>query len=353
MEEIQCICLKSFGGLSSIQVETREFNALLADDEVIVRVEACGVNFADIYTRLGLMPDISLPTVIGLEASGVIEAVGPRVLDLKVGDRVLIHTGNHGLFQEKLKVQSRFCTVLPPGIGLQEALVLCINYLTAYFSLLKVGNLREGESVLITSAGGGVGIAAVQLARTVKNVNIAGISSIHKHDFLKEMGVKQCVSASQDFNETVNALNAIKPNGFDLILDTYGGEASSMLHRLLKPLGRRIIIGASSFIISNSIDKDALTKTSGSIQIIQLIMENTGVHGFNLTTLLDKSPSEYKKAMDFLINLYKQQKIVPIIDSVFTFNEVTEAQKRLTDRQNIGKIILVPNKLQLAKIINI
>ncbi|KAK2716808.1 hypothetical protein QYM36_007077, partial [Artemia franciscana] len=136
-----------------MQVETREFNALLADDEVIVRVEACGVNFADIYTRLGLMPDISLPTVIGLEASGVIEAVGPRVLDLKVGDRVLIHTGNHGLFQEKLKVQSRFCTVLPPGIGLQEALVLCINYLTAYFSLLKVGNLREGESVLITSAG--------------------------------------------------------------------------------------------------------------------------------------------------------------------------------------------------------
>ncbi|KAK2716617.1 hypothetical protein QYM36_006930, partial [Artemia franciscana] len=98
------------------------------------------------------------------------------------------------------------------------------------------------QTRFLERCGSGVGIAAVQLARTVKNVNIAGISSIHKHDFLKEMGVKQCVSASQDFNETVNALNAIKPNGFDLILDTYGGEASSMLHRLLKPLGRRIII---------------------------------------------------------------------------------------------------------------
>jgi NADPH2:quinone reductase len=72
----------------------------------------------------------------------------------QVGDKVLVHTGNHGLFQEKLKVQSCFCTALPPEIGLQEALVLCINYLTAYFSLLKVGNLKEGESVLLTSAGG-------------------------------------------------------------------------------------------------------------------------------------------------------------------------------------------------------
>lgn len=137
------------------------------DTQVHVQVQACGVNFADIYTCQGLHRETNPPFVMGLECAGVIIHTGSQSNNLQVGDRVLVHTGCPGLHQEVVCVEALDCFVIPDKMKWEEAAALPVNYLTAYFCLADLGNLRNGQTVLIPSAGGGVGWAATQLARMV------------------------------------------------------------------------------------------------------------------------------------------------------------------------------------------
>src|SRR5580704_13936184 len=167
------------------------------EGSVRVRVRAVGINFADLMARVGLYPDApKIPCVVGYEVSGTVDQVGRGVTGLHEGDRVFAMP-KFGGYTDTLVVPRSSVFKMPEKMTFEEAAALPVVYLTAHHAMLFTGNLREGSSVLIHSAAGGVGVAAVQLARSRQCV-IFGTASPGKHDFLRELGVQHPIDSGGD-----------------------------------------------------------------------------------------------------------------------------------------------------------
>ncbi|MEO8875392.1 MAG: alcohol dehydrogenase catalytic domain-containing protein, partial [Polyangiaceae bacterium] len=155
--------------------------------EVRIRVKASGINFADLMARVGLYPDAPpLPAVVGYEVSGTIDQVGEGVSGLSIGDRVLAMC-KFGGYSDVVVVTASQAVKMPEKMSFEEGAALPVVYVTAYDMMLFNGHLRPGSTVFIHSAAGGVGIAAIQIAKT-RNCTIIGTASTSKHDFLREHG---------------------------------------------------------------------------------------------------------------------------------------------------------------------
>jgi len=152
--QVSSVVLTDYGGCEKIQVRGTLHPKLENQCQVIVEVKASGLNFADIYMRQGLTRETSPPFIMGLECSGIITEVGLEVTKLKKRDRVLVHTGKHGLHSETVCVEAEDCFLIPEEMSWEDAAAFPINYLTAYFCLFDIGNLRSRQTVLIPSAAG-------------------------------------------------------------------------------------------------------------------------------------------------------------------------------------------------------
>lgn len=214
--------------------------------EVLVRVKAAGINFADIFARLGLYPDAPTPPFTpGLEVSGEIEKVGPDVDGGRLGQAVMAFVKSGG-YAEKISVPAECAVPVPPGMDFQQAAALPVNYLTAYHMLFYQGSIRRGERVLIHAAAGGVGLAAVEVAK-LAGAEIYGTASPSKFDFLRTWGVHHPIDYhTLDFEEEIRRLT--HGEGVDIVLDAVGGESFAKSYRLLKPAGRLMIYGFSASI---------------------------------------------------------------------------------------------------------
>src|SRR5882762_4759143 len=156
-----------------------------AEGEVRIAVRAAGVNFADVLARIGLYPDAPKPpVVVGYEVSGVVDAIGPGVTTHREGDRVVALT-RFGGYADRVVVPALFAFPIPDGLDYTTAAAIPVNYLTALIALYRMANVTAGETVLIHGAGGGVGIAATQLAR-LRGARIIGTASATKHDAIRE-----------------------------------------------------------------------------------------------------------------------------------------------------------------------
>src|SRR5271165_5058810 len=170
--------------------------------EIRVRVAAAGINFADLMARVGLYPDApKIPCVIGYEASGTVDAVGTGVTDLHPGDRVLAMP-HFGGYTDTLVVPAEQAFRMPEKMTFEEGAALPVVYLTAYNMMLFTGTTRPGSTILIHSAAGGVGLAAIQIART-RNCTIFGTASPGKHDFLRKQGVQHPLDSNADYDAAV------------------------------------------------------------------------------------------------------------------------------------------------------
>ena len=166
--------------------------------QVRVRVSASGINFADLMARVGLYPDApKLPCVVGYEVSGIVDQIGAGVSGLAVGDRVLAMC-KFGGYSDVVVVPDPQIVKMPPQMTFEEGAALPVVYVTAYNMMLFTGNLRPGSSVLIHSAAGGVGLAAIQIAKT-RGCKILGIASASKHDFLREQGCQHPIDSGGDY----------------------------------------------------------------------------------------------------------------------------------------------------------
>ncbi|KAI1896448.1 hypothetical protein AGOR_G00094900 [Albula goreensis] len=338
----RALVLSGYGGYDKVKLQVKKGMPTLKNGEVLVRVKACGLNFADLLARQGLYDRLPSPPVsLGMECSGVIEALGEEVTDRKVGDNVLV-LNRCGLWQEVVAVPASRTFAMPEGMSFEEAAAIPVNYITAYMMLFDFGNLRPNQSVLVHMAAGGVGIAATQLCKTVKDVTVFGTASASKHEAINQGGVTHPIDyRTQDY---VSEIRKISPKGLDIILDPLGGSDTHKAFNLLKPMGKLITYGTANMLTGQKKNLLAVAKTwynQFSTNAGSLIHANKSVCGFHLG-YLDGEYELIAQVVAKLLELYSQGKIKPRVDSTYHFEQVGDAMRRMQERNNIGKVILLP-----------
>ncbi|KAM3859952.1 synaptic vesicle membrane protein VAT-1 homolog [Diretmus argenteus] len=337
----RALVLTGYGGYDRVKLQVKSGPPHLDAGQVLVRVKACGLNFAELLGRQGLYELLPPPPVtMGMEASGVVEAVGADVKERKVGDRVIV-LSRSGLWQEVVAVPADHTFLMPEAMSFEEGAALPVNYLTAYMMLFEMANIRPGKSVLIHMAAGGVGIAATQLCQTVQDVTVFGTASACKHETIVQGGVTHPIDyRTKDY---VDEIRKISPTGLDVVLDPLGGSDTQKGYSLLKPMGTLVVFGAANCVTGQKKNLLAMAKTwynQLSITTQKLMQANKSVCGFHLGYITQEHL--ILSTMTTLLELYCQGKIKPHIDSRFHFEEVGDAMRRMQERQNIGKVILLP-----------
>ncbi|XP_056135217.1 synaptic vesicle membrane protein VAT-1 homolog-like [Lampris incognitus] len=339
-KEMRAVVLTGFGGLNKVRLSRRNMPEP-QDGEAKIRVKACGLNFLDLMVRQGTIENPPKPPLVpGFECSGIIESLGENTEGFEIGDRVIALV-NYNAWAEVVCTPVDFVYKMPGEMTFPEAAAFSLNFAAAYMMLFEIASLREGMSVLVHSAGGGVGQAVAQLCSTVPDVTVFGIASSFKH-----AAIRDTVSHLFDRNvDYVQEVRKISPEGVDIVLDCLCGENTSKGLGLLKPLGTYILYGASNFVTGETKSFFSFAKSWWQVEKvnpIKLYEENKVIAGFSLLNLLFKQGrcSHVKTVMEKLLLLYKQKKIKPLVDSLWALEEVKEAMQRIHDRGNIGKLIL-------------
>jgi NADPH:quinone reductase-like Zn-dependent oxidoreductase len=310
--------------------------------QVRVRVKAAGLNFADVMARLGLYPDAPRPpAVLGYEVAGVVDAAGEGVVTPAPGARVLalVRFGGHA---EAVVVPADQALPLPDGMTFEEGAALPVTYLTAYHALFGVGHLRPGQSVLVHMAAGGVGIAVLQLARTVPGVTVLGTASASKHAAIRSEGCTHPIDRSIDYEAEVRRLTGGR--GVDLVLDPLGGADWRKGYRLLAPAGLLVAYGFANLATG---ERRSLLRVLSRLLAaprfspLSLMGDNRGVAGVNLGRLWGET-ALLRAHLEALLDLYRRGAIRPRIDSTFPLERAADAHRRLQGRLNVGKVLLVP-----------
>jgi synaptic vesicle membrane protein VAT-1 len=313
-------------------------------DEVRIRVEASGVNFADIVGRVGLYPDLPpIPVVPGYEVSGRIDRAGADVDTSWIGRDVLAMT-RFGGYADVICVPVQQIFTRPPGMSALEAAALPVNYFTAWQLVVVMGGLKPGETVLVHSAGGGVGIAATQIAKHI-GATVIGTASATKHAELRALGVDHLIDyRTEDFE--VRAREMTDGRGVELILDAIGGDSLRKGYRLLTPTGRLGMFGISSAVTRKErhvLDMLRMLARTPWFQFnpMSLISANKGVFGVNLGHLWGEI-DRIRGWGEQVLGLWTQGAIKPKIAQSFKFDKAADAHHFIQDRKNIGKVLLVP-----------
>lgn len=310
--------------------------------QVRIRVRAAGINFADLMARTGMYPDAPpIPCVVGYEVSGVIDQVGPGVSGLSIGDRVLAMP-HFGGYSDTIVIPASQVFRMPDKMSFEEGAALPVVYLTAHHMMLFVGNLRKDMRVLIHSAAGGVGLAAIDLARA-HGCEIFGTASPAKHGFLRERGCQHPLDSGQDLTAQVRAL--IGPqSGVDLVLDPVGGKSFAESYRLLREAGRLVCFGVSS--ISQGKSRSVASAINMFLRTsryspLNLMDDNKSVQGVNMGHLFSRLDL-LRPQFEALIAMYERGEIRPFVDRSFSFAEAAAAHHYLHDRKAKGKLVLIP-----------
>jgi NADPH:quinone reductase-like Zn-dependent oxidoreductase len=312
------------------------------DDEVVIRVRAAGLNFADILARQGLYPDgPPKPCVMGYEVSGVVDSVGKNVNRSFVGKSVVAMT-RFGGQSEMIAVKATQMFEKPEKLTFEQAAAIPVNYLTAYALLVVMGSLHEGESVLIHNAGGGVGLAALDIAKKIGAVTY-GTASQGKHKFLTDRGLDHPIDyRNQDWQPQLMQLT--NGRGVDLIVDPIGGAHWKKSYNALRHTGRLGMFGVSTASANGISGKLKMLKAVVQMprfHPLGLLNKNRGVFGLNLGHMWHE-PEKVALWMRDILRGVDEEWINPHVDQAFAFDDVGKAHRRLEERKNIGKVVLVP-----------
>jgi NADPH:quinone reductase-like Zn-dependent oxidoreductase len=313
--------------------------------EVLIRVKAIGVNFADLLQRMGLYPGAPKPPFVpGLEIAGVVEKVseGPRQAEgeqLQPGDAVTAVT-HFNAYAEWIVLPAKQVYKLPPGMRFEEGAAIPVNYMTAYHSMFVMGNLQPGDRILVHGAAGGVGIAAVQLAKA-RGLVIFGTAGPTKQEFLRKMGVDHAIDYEK--SDFVDVVQKFAPDGIEMVMDPIGGKSLARGQQCLGPTGRLVAFGLSE-AAGTSGRRNLLAGAKALMQTprfhpLKLMSENLAVIGVNLGRL-DSRGSLLRHEMVEIVRLYVEGKIKPVLAKTFPLDQAALAHQFIHDRKNIGKVIL-------------
>lgn len=297
--------------------------------EVRVAVGAAGINYADLLQSYGSYGDGSsmpLPFRPGLEFAGAVQAVGSEVARWKVGDRVM---GLHmGCFAEEVVVPEGQLQAIPAGWSDAQAASYQIHWLTAHACLCQLGQLQPGQTVLIHAAAGGVGLAAVALARHLGATVVGAASSEAKLAVATEAGMHHGIDTSRD-DLAQRGRELTGKRGFDLILEMVGGEVFDTNVRLTRPFGRLIVYGSASM-------------KKASVDNLRLIFRPIQVIGYHLMQMRVKRPDLWAEQQEQVAALIEAGAITPRPGKVWPMAEAADAYRAMESRQTTGKQVLVP-----------
>jgi NADPH2:quinone reductase len=277
--------------------------------EVLVRVRAAGINFLDVLIRRGRYPQMpELPAVLGYELSGELED-GARVM-------AMVTTGGYA---ELAAVPRASLVPLPDGASFAEGAGFVLTFLTAWVPLTRQVRLGEGQTVLVHAAAGGVGTAAIQVARALGARVVAAVGSPEKLELCRELGAEEAYV----YDELPDDLRV------DVVVDPVGGELFEAAVPRLRPLGTVVAIGYAGGLWPE-------------LQPAQLVGRNVGVQGVYIGRLLRHAPDVIAAATRELLELWSSRRIRPVVGSEFPLAEVEQAHELVESRRSVGKVVLVP-----------
>ena len=329
------------GGIDVLKVQEKP-DPEPRESQVVIRVRAAGLNFADILSRQGLYPDSPpKPCAMGYEVSGVVEAAGNGVNSSLIGKSVVAMT-RFGGQSELVAVKATQMFEKPEQLTFEQAAAIPVNYLTAYALLVVMGSLHAGESVLIHNAGGGVGLAALDIAKKI-GAETYGTASPGKHKFLAERGLDHAIDyRKQDWLPVLQQLT--NGRGVDLVIDPIGGAHWKKSYAALRHTGRLGMFGVSTVSANGFAGKLNMLKLlfqTPRFHPFRLINKNRGVFGLNLGHMWHE-PEKVAVWMRDILRGVEEGWINPHVDQAFTFAEAGKAHRYLEERKNIGKVVLVP-----------
>ncbi len=334
---MRAVVITKHGPPSVLKVQDRPDPPSPSAGQVRISVRAAGVNFADHLARVGLYPDApKVPSVVGYEVAGTIEAVGDGVDPARVGERVLAGT-RFGGYAEIVNAAADDTVVLPESMSFEQGAAVPVNYATAWAALHGYGSLRTGERVLVHAAAGGVGIAAVQLAKAAGAI-VDGTASPSKHSQLAALGIDRAIDYRRD-----GWWKGLEP--YDIVLDALGGTSLRRSFDLLRPGGRLVAYGLSSLQQGEKRSlrraaPQALAMVRG-FNLINQLNESKTVIGLNMLRLWDDRGT-LEPWIEPLSAALSDGTAAPVVHAAVPFADAPEAHRILAARENVGKVVLVP-----------
>ena len=314
----------SYGPPDVVQLEDVP-SPTVAAGEVRVRVAAAAVNFPDVLVVANeYQVKVATPFVPGSEFAGVVDAVGDGVTDLAAGDRVF-GTVLVGAFAEAVAVPSASVTPVPDGVDDDVAAAFGVAHRTAYHVLRSVARLQPGEELVVLGAGGGVGLAAVQLGSILGASVTAVASSTEKLDAAASNGARVLVNhQASDLRQT---LREAVPGGADVVVDPVGGQLAEPALRSLRWGGRFVTVGYASGVIPR-------------IPLNLVLLKGVHVLGFEFRGFATNAPDEVRRNEDELLQLLASHRAAPHIGARFALDDVVAAMRFVADGRAIGKVVL-------------
>jgi NADPH:quinone reductase-like Zn-dependent oxidoreductase len=314
----------------------------LSEGQILVRVRAIGLNFADIFGRLGVYPNTPRPPFVpGLEFSGDVVAVSPDVSKFRGGERVMGYS-RFGSHAEYVALGAHYAAQVPEKMTYEEAAAFLATGMSAYHGIVRLGNLRKGEKLLIHAAGGGVGLATVQIAGHIGAEIYATAGTEEKLALASRFGAHHLFNYREgDFAAEI--LKITDGYGIDVVMDSVGGDVFKKSWHILAQMGRYILYGVSSVTGKGAMNR---LKAAAAFSLMRpifppsLIGANRGILGFNLGTLTGRE-SYFSEAAREILRYFDEGFLKPVIGRVFPFQEIVEAHTFLQTRQSSGKVVVL------------
>lgn len=339
---VRTVTLSKFGPPEVLEVRSGP-PPVMTPGGVRVQVAAAGVNFADLMMRMGLYPEAPpLPFVPGYEVAGTVteisEGAARRRPDLAVGARVAAVT-RFGGYADEVVVPGPKVFALPDDFSFIEGAAFPVNYLTAWMALCGMARVRTGDRVVVHGAAGGVGAAAIQIARAAGARVLGTCGGKIKAAAVKRWGAEAVDNRAED-EET--AIRRWAPQGVDVVLEPRGGRALRRSLRHLRPTGRAVTFGASDVVqgtVRRRVRAGLRLLPFFAVHPLALVRRNQGVFGLNLLALWNEDEVLAEAVADLLrgaaSGVYR-----PRLDITVPLTEAAAAHRRLHERKNIGKVVL-------------
>ena len=300
--------------------------------EVRVKIRAFGINFAEILSRRGLYGWAPrLPYILGMEAFGEIDALGDGVTTHKTGDPVIVGT-QCGTYAEYICAPADRALPPPRDYSAEQSAAFAVNYLTAWIGLMEMARLRPSDTLLVTSAAGGVGSAAVQIAAK-SGARVIGAAGKGKQDVVRSLGAD--VALDYDDPSWESQLGEV-----NVVLEMTGAKTYRAALRHIAPMGRIVIAGATAALprTRNPFARLAALRNLPRASIFDMLRRSYGVMSFHVGWLLDSGAITPQWAD--LVRFTEEHRITPVVGRVFAFEEIASAQRVLEERGNVGKVVV-------------
>ncbi len=307
--------------------------------EVLIKVAAFGLNFADVMARRGMYKEAPpLPAVLGYDVAGTVEAVGENVVAIKIGDRVTAMT-RFGGYAEYAITNASAVAVIPGNMDYATATALTTQYCTAYYMAAEMVNLHKGDKVLVHSGAGGVGTALIQFAKYKECEIFSTAGSDDKLNYLSALGVHHPVNyTTGDFEKEIKQLTSGK--GVDVIFDAVGGKSVKKDFRLLAPGGRLLCYGASEMSNKNIFGKLSSALGFGFYHPVMLMVPSKTIIGVNMLRIADNKPEVVQRCLEAVVRLTNEGVFTPALSKVFDVAAIAAAHDFLEQRKSIGKVVV-------------